>query len=287
MDLFLQLLANGLSNGSHYALLGIGFGMIFGTTGIVHFAYGPIFALSAYIMWGLATWLGLPFPIAIAGGIIASGLLGAGSYLILYEPFIERKSRPFVILVASLGLFIVVSNLLGILFGTDVKALTDFHYQVFFVGDTAISSVQISQIVVFILVALLLTVFLKYSSYGNAIRAVTDNVELARILGLDTRKIAILVFAIGSMIAAIPAAHVLARDGVSTGIGFIAVFYAFSAVAVGGVGSIWGAAVGGLLIGMIESIGMWKLPTEWQSTIAFAVLFVVLLWRPTGLLRGG
>lgn len=286
MDLFIQLVANGISNGSYYALLGVGFGLIFGTTGIVHFAYGPIFALSAYIMWALATWLGLPFWLAVAGGIVASGVLGAASYIILYEPFIERRSPSFVVMVASLGLFIVVSNLLGILFGTDVKALQDFQYNIYFLGDAAISTVQISEVVVFLAVAFALTAFLKYSPYGNAIRAVTDNVEMARVIGIDTRKVAIAVFVIGSMIAAIAAAHVLARDGVSTGVGFVAVFYAFSAMAVGGVGSIWGAAIGGILIGMIESVGMWRLPTEWQSSIAFMVLFVVLLWRPTGVLRG-
>ena len=286
MDLFIQLIVNGISNGSYYALLAIGFGLIFGTTGIAHFAYGPIFALSAYIMWALATWFGFPFWLAVGGGIVAGGLLGAGSYLLVYEPFLERGSPPFVVLVASLGLLIVVSNLLGIFFGTDVKVLNDLQYNIYFLGDAAISSVQISQGVVFLLVVVALGAFLKYTSYGNAIRAVTDNVEMARVVGIDTRSISVGVFAIGSMIAAIPAAHVLARDGVSTGVGFVAVFYAFAAMAVGGVGSIMGAAIGGLLIGMIESVGMWKLPTEWQSSIAFIVLFVVLLWRPTGVLRG-
>lgn len=285
MDLLLQLLVNGISNGSQYALLGIGFGLIFGTTGIVHFAYGPIFALSAYIMWQLVTF-GLPFPLAVALGLIASGLLGMASYIVLYEPFIERKSPPFVILVASLGLFIVISNLLGILFGTNVKTLPDFADTIFFLGDAAISSIQISEVVVFVMVALALAAFLRYTYYGNAIRAANDNIEMARIIGIDTRSLSVVVFAIGSVIAALPAAHALAKDGTSTAVGFVAVFYAFTAVAVGGVNSIWGAAVGGLLIGMVESIGMWKLPTEWQSTITFLVLFVVLLWRPTGLWRG-
>jgi branched-chain amino acid transport system permease protein len=91
---------------------------------------------------------------------------------------------------------------------------------------------------------------------------------------------------LGSAISAVPAAHILVRDGASPGMGFLAVFYAFVSVVVGGVGSIWGAVLGGFLIGMVESAGMWKIPSEWQSTIAFLVLFAVVLWRPTGLLRG-
>lgn len=286
MDLALQLLANGISNGSHYALLGIGFGLIFGTTGIVHFAYGPVFAASAYIIWWLAVAIGMPFLLAVAGGMVFAAGLGVACYLLLYKPFVDRGSPSFVVLVASLGLFIVISNLLALVFGTGAKTLPDFSYGIYFVGDVAISTVQISQVVVFLLVAATLAVFLKYGAYGNAIRAVTDNMEMARIVGIDVRRVSIVVFAIGSMISAIPAAHILAKEGATAGIGFLAVFYAFIAVVVGGVGSVWGAAFGGLLLGLVESTGMWKLPTEWQSTVAFMVLFVVLLWRPTGLFQG-
>ena len=86
--------------------------------------------------------------------------------------------------------------------------------------------------------------------------------------------------------SAIGAAHILVKDGALPAMGFLAVFFAFVTVVVGGVGSIVGAALGGLLLGMVESIGMWKIPSEWQHTIAFLVLFVVLLWRPTGLFKG-
>jgi branched-chain amino acid transport system permease protein len=286
MDLILQLLANGVSNGSQYALLGIGFGLIFGTTGIVHFAYGPVFAATAYVMWWLIAVLGLPFPFAVVLGAAFAAGFGVLSYLVIYEPLVERGSPSFVILVASLGLFIVIANMLAIVFGTDAKTLPDFGYGIYFFGDVVVTGVQIAQVVVFVLVALLLAAFLKFGAWGNAIRAVTDNVEMARIVGIDTRKVAIVVFALGSMISAVAAANLLVREGASTHIGFFAVFYAFIAGVVGGVGSIWGAAIGGLLLGLVESTGMWKLPTEWQSTIAFMVLFVVMLWRPTGLLRG-
>jgi branched-chain amino acid transport system permease protein len=286
MDLALQLLANGISNGSQYALLGIGFGLIFGTTGIIHFAYGPLFAASAYLIWWFAAAVGLPFPAAVAAGTVVAAVLGVGCYLALYKPLIDRGSTSFVVLVASLGLSIVTANVLALVFGTGVRTLPDFSYGIYFLGDVAITSVQISQIFVFIMIAAALAALLKYSSYGNAIRAVADNVDMARIVGIDTRKVSIVVFALGSMISAIPAAHILAKEGASPGLGFLAVFYAFIAVVVGGVGSIWGAAIGGLLLGLVESMGMWKLPTEWQSTVAFMVLFVVLLWRPTGLFRG-
>lgn len=285
MDLFIQLLVNGISNGSQYALLGIGFALIFGTTGIAHFAYGPLFAASAYIIWWLVT-MGVPFvpAVVIAAGI--SALLGVLSYILVYQPLVERNSSSFVILVSSLGLFIVITNLISIVFGTDAKTLNDVNYGIYFVGDAVISGIQIAQVILLAAVALLLQLCLKYTGWGQAIRAVTDNPEMARVVGINTHKVVLVVFAAGSGIACLASACLLLRDGASTNVGFLSVFYAFIAVVVGGVGSIWGAIIGGLALGLVESIGMWKLPSEWQSTIAFLVLFAVILWRPTGLLRG-
>src|SRR3546814_10378697 len=118
MDLFLQLLVNGVVNGSHYALLGLGFGLIFGTTGIVHFAYGPVYTAAAYGTWALAALFGLPLPAAAAGGIAGAAVLGVASYLLLYKPFVDRQAPTFVVLIASLGLFIVLENLIGMIAGT-------------------------------------------------------------------------------------------------------------------------------------------------------------------------
>jgi branched-chain amino acid transport system permease protein len=284
MDLALQLLANGLINGSQYALLGIGFGLIFGTTGIVHFAYGPIYACAAYVIWWLAERAGLPYVAAASLGVGVTGLLGVGAYLGLYRPFLRGGAPAFVVLVSSLGLYIVLTNGIAITFGTSAKTV-DVSYGIYFLGETVVTGVQISEILALLVVGTLLMLFLRFTATGNALRAMADNMAMARIVGVNTERMTILVFALGSAISAIPAAHVLVRDGALPGMGFLAVFYAFVAVVVGGVGSIWGAALGGILVGMIESLGMWQIPSEWQSTIAFLVLFVVILCRPTGLFR--
>jgi branched-chain amino acid transport system permease protein len=245
-----------------------------------------MYAVAAYLIWWLAAAAGLPFPIAAGLGTLATALLGVAAYLVLYRPFLRRESPTFVVLVASLGLFIVTANLLGIVFGTAAKTVPSVTYDIYFVGDVAISAVQISQVISLILISALLALFLRLTAYGNAIRAMTDNAPMARVVGIDTERVAILVFAIGSAISAVPAAHVLIKDGALPGMGFLAVFFAFVTVVVGGVGSIWGAALGGMLLGLVESLGMWRIPSEWQHSIAFLVLFVVLLWRPTGLLKG-
>ena len=114
MDLFLLLLVNGIANGSHYALRGLGFGLIFATTNVVHFAYGPVYASSAYIAWAGATALGLSLPVATALAVIGGAVIGGATYVGLYRPFEVRNAPVFVVLIVSLGLFIVLENLLGI-----------------------------------------------------------------------------------------------------------------------------------------------------------------------------
>lgn len=286
MDLFLQLLVNGLVNGSHYALLGLSFGLIFGTTRITHFAYGPLYALSAYAAWWGATKLGLPLAGALVIGISAGALAGVLSYLLLYRPFERAGSPPLVILIASLGLFIVLENAIGIVFGTDTKVLPAPPASVFLVGPVVFTSVQLVQLGALVVIALGLWAFLSRARFGRAVLAQTDNPEMATIVGIDTERMSVLVFALGSAIAAVPACLILLKDGATAHMGFSAVFMGFVAVIVGGIGSLPGAVAGGYALGLVESLGLWKIPTEWQSTIAFVVLFLVLLFRPQGLFAG-
>lgn len=286
MDLFLQLLVNGVVNGSQYALLGIGFGLIFGTTNIVHFAYGPVYATAAYGAWAAAVFLGFPVLLACGFGVAVAAAVGVLSYLLLYRPFVIRQAPTFVILIASLGLFILIENLIAIFFGTAKRVIPDVQYGIYFLGNAFFTEIQIYQVLAVAVIGIGLTLFLRLTSYGKAIQAMTDNAEMARIIGIDTTRVSILVFALGSAISAVPACLYLLTYGALPNMGFLAVFVAFLAVVVGGVGSIKGAIIGGFLLGLVENVGMWKLPTEWQSTIAFVVLFLVLLVRPRGLFRG-
>jgi branched-chain amino acid transport system permease protein len=283
MDLVAQLLVNGIVNGSHYALLGLGFGLIFGPTRITHFAFGPLYALSAYAGWTAAVPLGLPLPLAALAGILAGALSGVATYRILYRPFERRQSPSLVVLIASLGLFIVLENVIGIIFGSDTKVVSGFSADVFLVGDVVFTSVQAAQVLALLVVGSLLALFLTRSDYGKAVMAMTDNPEMARIIGIDTVKVASLAFALGSAVAAVAALLILLKEGATPYMGFSAVFMGFVAVVVGGIGSLRGAVVGGLALGVVENIGTWQIPTEWQGTIAFVVLFLVLLFKPRGL----
>jgi len=283
MDLFAQLLVNGIVNGSHYALLGLGFGVIFGPTRITHFAFGPLYALAAYAAWTAAVPLGLPLPLAALIGILAGALSGFATYRVLYRPLERRQSPSLVVLIASLGLFIVLENLIGIVFGSDTKVVPSFNADVFVVGDVVFTSVQVAQVLALLVVGMLLALFLTRSDYGKAVMAMTDNPEMARIIGIDTVKVAGLAFALGSAVAAMPAVLILLKEGATPYMGFSAIFMGFVAVVIGGIGSLRGAVVGGFALGLVENLGTWQIPTEWQGTIAFVVLVLLLLFKPRGL----
>lgn len=286
MDLVLQLFLNGLVNGSHYALLGLSFGLIFGTTRITHFAYGPLYAVSAYACWWAAAKLGLPLAAAFAFGIGIGAAAGVLCYVLLYRPFERAGSPPLVILIASLGLLIFLENAIGVVFGTDTKVVDAPPAAVYLVGPAVVTSVQLMQVGALAAIALALWLFLARTRFGRAVLAQTDNPEMATIVGIDTPRMSLLVFALGSAIAAVPACLVLVKDGATAHMGFVAVFMGFVAVVVGGIGSLRGAVAAGYALGLVESLGLWKIPSEWQSTIAFVVLFLVLLFRPQGLFAG-
>jgi len=282
MDLFLQLLFNGLVNGSHYALLGMGFGLIMATTRIVHFAFGPVYACAAYGTWW-GTTLGLPVALALPIGMAAAAVLGVASFLLVYRPIQNRGASGLVALISSLGLFILIENLLGIVFGAGNRVVEGLDYAIFFVGPVFFTSIHLWQVASLAVLGGGLFLFLARTRFGKAIVAMTDNREMAEIIGIDTTRLAVAVFAIGSALSAVPAAMILMKDGATAHMGFTAVFMAFVAAVVGGIGSIRGAVAGGFALGMVESLGLWQIPTEWQSSIAFVVLFLILVVRPQGL----
>ncbi|NLD70570.1 MAG: branched-chain amino acid ABC transporter permease [Limnobacter sp.] len=286
MDLLAQLAVNGLVNGSHYALLALGFGLIFGTTRVVHFAYGPVYALSAYGCWLAAAVLGAPLWLAGLAGIATGAVAGVLAYLVVYRPFEKRGSSTLVVLIASLGLFIVLENAIGVVFGTDTKVVPSPPSGIFLWGPLVVTGVQLAQILALVVVAGAVGIYLTRTRMGKAVLAMTDSVEMARIVGIDTARVSVIAFALGSAIAAVPACLILVKDGATAHMGFLAVFMAFVSVVVGGVGSLRGAVLGGLALGLVESTGMIRIPTEWQSSVAFVVLFVVLLFRPRGLFGG-
>jgi len=292
--IFIQLLINGLIAGSIYALVASGFSLIYATNKFVHFAHGTTVTVSAYVLLTLFSALGLNFYLAAAGTILVAALLGYLMHLLLYQPLRSRKASSAVMLIASIGLMIFLENLMLALFGADVKTVGLLEVRKGIeVGLGAEASAKAAavitplQIVIIAIAAGLLIalwLFMKKSRLGKTMRAVADNPELARISGINANKVFAQSFALGSAIAGIAAILVALEQNIEPVMGTGLIIKGFTGAIIGGVTSVPGAVLGSYLLGLAENFGIWFLPSGWKDAIAFGLLFVFLLWRPTGIL---
>lgn len=283
MDLFLQLAATGLVVGSLYVLCAIGWGLIYGTTLHFHVAHGAVFTLAAYYAYAAQKFLHMPLAVAVLGAIAAAALSGMLIDLLIYQPLERRGAIRTTLFIASLGLLTLIENLLAIVFSPDPLRL-DIGWlgNAVQLGPVFLTRLHLLSVASAILGFLGLMAFLKYSLWGRAIRAVSSSPEMARTVGIDLKRVHLLTYAVGSAISA-PAGILLAMDiGAEPYRGTTFVLLASVAVIMGGIGSIPGAAMGALFLALLENLGVWKIPSEWQSTISFGVFLVFIVVRPRG-----
>jgi branched-chain amino acid transport system permease protein len=283
VDLLLQLLATGLVVGSLYALCALGWGLIYGTTLHFHVAHGAVFSLAAYFAYVGQKLLHLPLGVAVVAAILAAAAAGLLIDLLLYQQLERRGALRTSLFIASLGLLILIENLLAIAFTPDPMRMDIGVLDTsLVVGPVFLTYLHVLTVVLAVTGYLALMLFLKRSRWGQAIRAVSSSPEMARTVGIDLRRVHLLTYAIGSALAA-PAGILVAMDvGAEPFRGTRFVLLASVAVIMGGIGSIPGAMLGGLFLGLLENVGIWQLPSEWQSAISFGVFLLFIVLRPRG-----
>ena len=285
--LFLQLLANGIIAGSVYALLGLGFGIIYSATRTFHFAHGAVYSMAGYLAFQFHVFWHLPLALSIALSLLAAILLGMGIEGLIYRPLRGVGASSMEILLSSLGLFILLQNFMIILWRSDPRVLP--------VAESIRKGVEIGGIWVtylqLIIIAIsfglwgLLLLFSQRTKMGKAIRALESDPEMTEIVGIDPVYIRFLVYGAGSALAGVSSILATMDMGIDPNSGIMALLIAVIAVIVGGIGNYSGTVLAGLLLGIAENMGIWKIPSEWKSTIAFGILVIFILFRPTGLLK--
>ena len=283
MDLLLQLLATGLVVGSLYALCALGWGLIYGTTLHFHVAHGAVFSLAAYFAYVGQQLLHLPLGVAVVAAILAAAAVGLLIDLLLYQQLERRGALRTSLFIASLGLLILIENLLAIVFTPDPMRMDIGVLDTSLViGPVFLTYLHVLTVVLAVAGYLALMLFLKRSRWGQAIRAVSSSPEMARTVWIDLKRVHLLTYVIGSALAA-PAGILVAMDvGAEPFRGTRFVLLASVAVIMGGIGSIPGAMLGGLFLGLLENVGIWQLPSEWQLAISFGVFLLFILLRPRG-----
>lgn len=289
-----QLVVNGLIAGSIYALVAAGFSLIYATNRFVHFAHGTTITVSAYLLYTFFSLLSLPFAAAAALTVAASAALGWAMHRGLYQPLKARGSSNAVLLIAGIGLMIFLENFMLLLFGADVKTVDFFPVRKGIeLGLGAEASAKAAAIItplqmVIVAVALVLLALLYALSHrtklGTAMRAVADNSELAKITGINIARIYSLSFIIGSCIAGLAAVLVALEQNIEPAMGTPLIIKGFTGAVIGGVTSVPGAVLGSYVLGLAENVGIWWLPSGYKDAIAFILLFIFLLFRPSGIL---
>ena len=297
MHFFLQELVNGLTQGSLYALIALGYSMVYGVLKLLNFAHGDLYMVGAFIGYFVIQWFGgstalsIPVPLLIlfmfllAGGGV--GGLGVAIERFAYRPL--RDAPRIAPLITALGVSFLLENTMLLLFGASYR---DYNTSAFIsygggihIGSLSIDTVQILVIVVSVVLMAGLTLLVSRTKLGRQMRAVSEDREAAEMLGIDVDYVITATFFIGSALAGIAGVmDGLAYNNIYTLMGFIAGLKAFTAAVVGGIGSIPGAMLGGLLIGIAESMVTGYISSTYTNLIVFGILIVMMLVRPTGLL---
>jgi len=283
-QLVAQLFVSGIVIGSRYALIAVSFGIIYSTTRIFHLAHAATYTIAAYAAVVAANMLGAPLWLSLLFGLLAAVIFGALMELGMYRPMRRRSATKLAMFLASLGLSIVASSSIQIIFGPQNLSLQRVSNATYFLGNITITALNIAEIVVGWTAIALLLLFMRRTQYGRAINAVRTNAQVAMAVGISVDRIYLLVMVIGSLLVGMSSLLFLMGNVVFPTMGLAPILVGFIAVFLGGTDSIPGAALGGLVLGLATSLsGIW-LAGDFASVVVFGILFIVLVFRPQGLL---
>lgn len=286
MDIVPQLIANSIIAGSIYSLVALGFNLIYDTTKFFNLAHGAVAVAGGYVVLFLTTTAGLGLILGVLLGILIAGLLGYALDKIIYLPLRRRRATEMVLLVASLGAFTVLQAIIAIFFTSQFQTLTrDFNGASYQIGGAIMTHIQVIIFISGIVIMGGLALMLRTTLFGKAVRAVSDDEEVAKIVGIDTDKIISRVFFIGSAIAGLAGILIGFDTGLEPTMGMSLLLKGVIGSIIGGVGNIYGGVLGSFLLGFAENFGIWKISGEWKDAIAFAVLIIFLFVRPQGIFK--
>ncbi|MGM0432882.1 MAG: branched-chain amino acid ABC transporter permease [Spirochaetota bacterium] len=292
---FIQHFLNGLTLGGIYALIALGYTMVYGILKFINFAHGEILMVGAYVglfsfnfLMGetpFGIWLLVLFFIAMLIGMAASAVLGMIIERVAYKPL--RKATRLAPLLSAIGVSFILSNLAAFIWGTKSRKFPyPFNNTSFDIGGVSITPHQILILVVTVVLMSALKIYIDKTRMGKAMRATSLDQDVAALMGVNVNRVISLTFAIGSALAATAGILVALDYKVYPTMGAMAGLKAFIAAVVGGIGNITGAMVGGIILGLLETFGVAVLgiPQGLKDTIAFGVLIIILLLKPEGLL---
>ncbi|MBE6989346.1 MAG: branched-chain amino acid ABC transporter permease [Ruminococcaceae bacterium] len=280
--IFLQLI-NGLQSGSIYALVALGYSMVYGVILLLNFAHGDVIMVGAYMVYYSITMFGFHPVTSMLLAVAACTLLGVLVEKVAYTPL--RSAPRLSLLITAIGVSFLLENGAQLLFGADAKRVESLINGAFRIGEAQISYTAVVTIGVMVLSMVLLTLLVRRTKLGKAMRAVSEDMSAAQLMGASLNMTIMFTFAVGSALAGIGSVlYVCAYNQASPTMGSMLGLKAFVAAVLGGIGSIPGAMIGGLAIGLLEALVSAVGLSGWKDAAVFAILIIVLLVKPTGIL---
>jgi branched-chain amino acid transport system permease protein len=283
---FITYLLNGISLGSVYSIIALGYTMVYGIAKMLNFAHGDVIMIGGYIIFTIMSTLGLNPILAVLISIILCTLLGITIERIAYKPL--RRAPSLAVLITAIGVSYLLQNVALIIFGAEAKSFSSVipvKAMSLAGGKLTISGETLVTIPLCILIMTVLTIFIKKSKTGRGMIAVSEDKDAAVLMGVNVNKTIAVTFAIGSALAAVASSLMFSTyTNLSTTSGAMPGIKAFVAAVFGGIGSIPGAMIGGILLGVIEILSRAYISTQLGDAIVFLILIIVLLVKPTGIL---
>lgn len=293
--MLIQLLVNGLIAGAVYALVALGFSLIYRSTRIFHIAHAAVYTAAAYFlyMFYIQAHMGLIVSIFLAVG--CTGILGLLMEMIVYHPLFKEEASASVMLVSSIGIMTIVINTIAMLWGNETKIImsgiseTRKFTNPFAGIDSAFKEIivtmpQVYQFCISALLILLVLIVLNYTKFGKKVKAICDNDRLVEIFGISLARYRVMIFFIGSSMAGLGSILFAVDVGMDPYVGMPILLISAVAVIVGGVDSFAGAVLGGFFLGFSKALVVWKMSAKWENMIVFLLLILFLLLKPEGIL---
>lgn len=282
MTLFLQALINGLMSGTLIAVPAIGFSAIFAVLRYPNFAIASYATIGAFAAWWANTMLGLPVIPAIALAFLITGCIGVGAEETALKRL--RSNGALIVAIASIALNLVLENIVRFIFGNDMKGydlplLRDIRF-----GELRIGPQQLQSLALAVVIMAAMFLFLRYTRFGKAMRAVADNPDLARLKGIDPARIAIVTVFLGAGLTGVGGVLIGLDTSIDPLTGYRVLLSVFAAAVLGGLGSIPGAVVGALALGIAEELALIVVPATYRTAVGFVAILIMLTFRSRGIL---
>lgn len=278
-----QFIVNGFITGILYSLLAIGFALVYNTTKLFHIVAAAIYVFTAFMFYLFAVPLGLPIIVAALVAILLTMGLSLLTDVSVYRPLKKHKASNNVAMIASIGMMIVIVNLLAMFFGNETKVIDNTIHKTFVMGNLIITTPQMWQLVVGVSVLALFLLFIGLTSWGIRFRALSADSVLYETLGYDTSKTRTMVFLMSGAFIAIASCLSVYDIGMDPHMGMNVLINAMVAMIIGGVGRFGTCVLGGITLGVLQALTVYQFSSNWQNAVTFALLLILLFLRPQGI----